>query len=251
MTIPDYTFTLPVSLSEAVDFDGFAQSFITNLGDVEISVYDHQIDGGDLGELSIDLEGVQVALEHCVSNYEIGQAVEATQRDGFDELCPASPEVTLTQVREAFCEAHGCTPYEYLARIAEEITDTAMVLARASVEREYQHKARQEDERAQASVEADKLVVEQTIQDRNNLQVQHNVQSSFMHKAIELLNQASSQLRDPSGGYSFMSEDEQLRDSTSKQIREFLEQSASILPETETETETTPETTTDSTDAEA
>ena len=240
MTIPDYTFTLPIS-ADATDYTDFAHAFVSHLGSVEVSVYDHQIDGGDLGDLSIDLEDVDVDLSECVSSYAIANTIESVVRSGG---CGEdfTQEVTLKQVREAFCEAHGCTPYEYLARIAEEITDTAMVLARASVVTEYENQAT-------AASEADKLVVEQALEDRNNLQVQHNVQSSFMHKAIELLNQASSQLRDPSGGYSFMSEDEQLRDSTSKQIREFLEQSASILPETETET--TPETTTDPTDAEA
>jgi hypothetical protein len=247
MTIPSNTFTLPIS-ANATDYTDFAHAFVSHLGEVSVCVYSHEIDAGDLGQLEIDLEDIDVDLSECVSSYTISNAIENVVRGGG---CGEdfTQEVTLTQVREAYCKEHDCNPYEYLANVAEEITDTAMVLARASVETEYQHKARQEDERAQASVEADKLVVEQALEDRNNLQVQHNVQSSFMHKAIELLNQASSQMRDPSGGMSFMSEDEQLRDTTSKQIREFLEQSASILPETETET--TPETTTDSTDAEA
>ena len=237
MTIPDYTFTLPIS-ADATDYTDFAHAFVSHLGSVEVSVYDHQIDGGDLGDLSIDLEDVDVDLSECVSSYAIANTIESVVRSGG---CGEdfTQEVTLKQVREAFCEAHGCTPYEYLARIAEEITDTAMVLARASVVTEYENQAT-------AASEADKLVVEQALEDRNNLQVQHNVQSSFMHKAIELLNQASSHFA-PENHYSTPRYEAYVE--MSGKIREFLEQSASILPETETET--TPETTTDSTDAEA
>jgi hypothetical protein len=250
MTIPDYTFTLPVSLSEAVDFDGFAQSFLSNLGDISVNIYGHYIDGGQLGDLELDLEDVSVGIEGCVSSYEIGQAVEAAQQGGYDELAPSHPEVTLTQVREAYCETHDCNPYEYIANVANEIAEMAMSAARASMEIEYQHKARQESERETASSEADKLVVEQSIQDRNKAQELYGKQAEQMREAVKLLGQASSQLRDPSGGMSFMSEDEQLRDSTSKQIRDFLTKAVWYeADETETETET--ETTTDSTDAEA
>jgi len=242
MTIPDYTFNLPIS-ANATDYTDFAHAFVSHLGEVSVSVYSHEIDAGDLGQLEIDLEDIDVDLSECVSSYTISNAIESVVRDGG---CGEdfTQEVTLTQVREAFCEAHGCTPYEYLARIAEEITDTAMILARASVATEYQHKARQEDERAQASVEADKLVVEQSIQDRNKAQELYGKREHLTSEAIRLLEGCDSLLSSPlviTKGSNVEPMRERIKALIEKERQSAREIAAEYLPET----------TTDSTDAEA
>jgi hypothetical protein len=232
-----FTFTLPLS-ADCADYTAFAHGFVSNLGTIEVYVSGHCIDGGDLGQLEIDLEDVEVDLSDAIGDYAIGNAVREAKNEG---ACGEdfTQEVTLTEIREAYCKEHGCSPYEFLAAVGEEIAIAAM----NDRDRAVRHELRQEVERAKASVHADTLVVEQSIQDRNKAQELYGKQVEQMREAVKLLAFASSQMRDPSGGMSFMSEDEQLRDTTSKQIRDFL--TKAVWYETETEAETTPDTTTD------
>ena len=250
MTIPDYTFTLSLpSTFDSSTYGEFATAAIGYLGSVEVNVYSYGFDGGDLGQLELDLEDVEVDLSDALGDFDINNAIEMAERYTDLSSEPVEQKITLTQVREAFCEAHGCTPYEYLARIAEEITDTAMVLARTSVMTEYENQARQESERVTAASEADKLVVEQSIQDRNKAQELYGKQAEQMREAVKLLRAARSQMHHEGGPFS-MSEDEQQQDHTAKQIEEFLTK-LMLVGTGVTETETETETTTDSTDAEA
>ena len=246
MTIPfTFAINLPSSLDSSL-LGEFAASAIRHLGSVSVSVYDHQIDGGDLGDISIDLEDVEVDLSDVLCEYTISGAIEQAESRADYASETVEQKITLTQVREAYCKDHGCSPYEFLAAVGEEIAIAAM----NERDRAVRHELRQEVERAQASVEADKLVVEQSIQGRNKAQELYGEQAAQMREAVKLLSQAGSQLRDPSGGMSFMSKDEQLRDTTSKQIRDFLTKAVWYeADETETETET--EAPTNSTDAEA
>jgi hypothetical protein len=185
MTISSNTFTLPIS-ANAGDYTDFAHAFVSNLTSVSVSVSQHEIDGGDLGGLEIDLEDIDVNVSEYIDEYTINSAIEAVKREGaagedFTE------EFTLEQIREAYCAEHGRTPYEYLADVAQEIAETARNAAQASMEIEHQHKNRQESERAKASAHADTLLVKQVVEDRNKAQELYGEQSAQMREAVKLL----------------------------------------------------------------
>ncbi len=184
MTIPNHIFSLRVT-QDAGDFTDFAHAFVGALGTAEVSVYNHEFDGGELGRLELDLEGIEVDFSDAICEYTIRNAIQDLERSGGLESSSDEQRFTLTQVREAYCEEHDCSPYDFLARVGEEITEAAM----NARDRSVRHELRQAVERAEASVEADKLVVEQALEDRNKAQKLYGKQAAQMREAVKLLSE--------------------------------------------------------------
>ncbi len=243
-----FIFNLPLS-AETADYTTFAHGFVSNLGTIEVYVSGHCIDAGDLGHLEIDLEDVEVDLSDAIGDYTIRNAVREAKHEG---ACGEdfTQEVTLTEIREAYCREHGCSPYEFLAVVGEEIANAAM----NERDRAVRHELRQEVERARAGTEADKLIVEQTLKDRENSQKLLGSQAELMRQAIDLLREARSHFNPDDhmmtpryDDYSEMyNKIKALFEQCEKHDREV---DAEYFPVTETETET--EAPTNSTDAEA
>ena len=178
-----FTFNLPLS-AETADYTTFVHGFVSNLGTIEVHVSGHCIDAGDLGHLEIDLEDVEVDLSDAIDDYTIRNAVREAKDEG---ACGEdfTQEVTLTEIREAYCKEHGCSPYEFLAAVGEEIAIAAMNARDQSV----RHELRQEVERARAGTEADNLLVAQSLKDRDKAQELYGKQSAQMTIAIGLLSE--------------------------------------------------------------
>ena len=250
MTIPfTFAINLPSSLDSSL-LGEFASSAIAHLGSVEVTVYSYEFDGGDLGRLELDLEDVEVDLSDALCEYTINSAIERAEMNADYASETVEQKITLTQVREAYCEDRDCSPYEFLAAVGEEITMAAM----NERDRAVRHELRQEVERAKASAETDKLVVEQSIQGRNKAQELYGKQAHLMRQAIDLLREARSHFY-PDNHMMTPRYDDYVE--MSNKITALFEQcekreqevAAEYFPVTETETET--EAPTNSTDAEA
>lgn len=248
MTTSAFTFNLGLP-AECADYTTFAHGFVSNLGSIEVNVYGHCIDAGDLGHLEVDLEDVEVDLSDAIGDYTIRNAVREAK---FEGACGEdfTHEVTLTDVRESYCREHGCSPYEFLAAVGEEIAIAAM----NERDRAVRHELRQEVERARAGTEADNLLVEQSLKDRDKAQKLMGSQAEIMRQAIVVLREAQSHFS-PEDHWGTPRHDDYVEMSNKiKALFEMCEKhdrevAAEYFPVTETETET--ETTTNSTDAEA
>lgn len=241
-----FTFNLPLPATCA-DYTTFAHGFVSNLEPIEVTVYGHCIDGGELGHLEVDLEDVEVDLSDALGDYAISNAVRKAKYEG---ACGEdfTHEVTLTEVREAYCREHGCSPYEFLAAVGEEIANAAM----NERDRAVRHELRQEVERARAGTEADNLLVAQAIEDRDKAQKLMGSQAELMRQAIDLLREARGHFCPDD--HQFTPRYEDYLEMTNK-IKALFEQcekreqevAAEHFPVTEPETEAT----TNSTDADA
>jgi hypothetical protein len=121
----EHTFNLPITPATQLQIvkidDGLVEDILNQCEDeYTITIYDHSIDGGELGDLSVDLEDVTVDL----SDYLHQMKGEVTIDDLASHLdfsdCDDEMEVTLKSVREAYCEQHEATGSQYIAAVVEE-----------------------------------------------------------------------------------------------------------------------------------
>lgn len=142
-----HTFTLsikhPTLTGVELDMTSLASDLLRDQdGDYCTTVYNYSIDAGELGHLEVDLNDVEVDVNDLLNDIKADAQNMTVDVDRYFDLsdCEVEAQVTLQSVREAYCEQHSCTPYEYVARVVEDLTDNAMRAARSAqmVERELE-----------------------------------------------------------------------------------------------------------------
>jgi len=119
----NHTFTLPITpITDAVTLDeGIVEAILDQCDDeYNLSVYDHTIDGGELGELSVDLEDVDADLSDYLHEMKRNVSIEDPSAYLDFTECDDEQEFTLKSVREAYCEQHEVTGSQYIGAVVEE-----------------------------------------------------------------------------------------------------------------------------------